>query len=232
LKNAYEKSGIDVMHVQTAVTPNDGFVRCVGFGPQTRNVVYDPHAPLHDRYTMTLDGVSEAEQEHLRKLTLIINAFFGWEFNSCESIRRDGVWHPIDFANPCPDSQVTSLHYHFPWLVKSYIRWSVFCAVTKRPMRRTLDWAPFYEIAESDRSYEEKIDAYAAVADERFETDRFNEFCEQKLPHLDEVAWEFFGTEDAKDAIRQKVTALYPEHEIEPFTNLFFERIGPWDLPP
>lgn len=225
---AYEESGKSVMHVQAGVNGFDSFVRCIGFGPQTHCVLYDPTAPLHDRYTTKTDFISRAEEEHLRKVTLTINAFFGWEFNSCESLRKNGIWHPIDFANPCPDSQVTSLHYHFPWMVKSYVRWSVFCAATKRKMPKNLDWAPFYEIAARDISYEDKLDAYAKVADERFETARFEEFCQKHLGHLDEVAWEFFGTEEAKDAVRQKVTALFPPHEIERFTELFWQRIQAW----
>ncbi|MSP25478.1 MAG: hypothetical protein EXR75_10005 [Myxococcales bacterium] len=228
LRQAYEESGKTVMHVQAGVAPFDRFVRCIGFGPQVRSVLYDPDAPLHDRYTMERDIASAGEMEHLRKITLTINAFFGWEFNSCESLRRHGVWHPIDFANPCPDSQVTSLHYHFPWLVKAYIKWSVFCAATKRKMRQTLDWEPFYEIAAGSGSFEEKLDQYAAIAEQRFESARFEEFCHQHLPHLDEVANEFFATEDAKTAVRQKVTALFPAHEIEQFTELFVNRIQEW----
>lgn len=225
---AYEESGKSVMHLQAAVNGFDRFVRCIGFGPQTHCVLYDADAPLHDRYTTKTDFISKAEEEHLRKVTLTINAFFGWEFNSCESLRKGSVWHPIDFANPCPDSQVTSLHYHFPWLVKAYLRWSIFCAATKRPMRKNQDWQPFYDVAALDLSYEEKLDRYAAIADARFETARFEEFCERHLGHLDEVTWEFFGTEQAKDAVRQKVAALFPQHEIEKFTELFWGRIQDW----
>ena len=47
-------------------------------------------------------------------------------------------------------------------------------------------------------------------------------------PSLDEVAWEFFGTESAKSAFRAKVTALYPKHEIEQFTELFWNRVQAW----
>jgi hypothetical protein len=225
---AYDDSGKSVMHLQAAVAGFDRFVRCIGFGPQTRCVLYDPDAPLHDRYTRQRDFISKAEEEHLRKVTLTINSFFDWEFNSCESLRRDGVWYPIDFANPCPDSQVTSLHYHFPWLVKAYVRWAVFCAATKRKMRRNQDWSPFYEVAALDLPYEEKLDRYCAIADKRFETARFEEFCHKHLPHLDEVAWEFFGTGAAKDAVQQKVTALFPPHEIDKFTELFWSRIQEW----
>jgi hypothetical protein len=225
---AYEESGKSVMHVQAAVNDFDRFVRCIGFGPQTHCVLYNPDAPLHDRYTTKKDFITAAEEEHLRKVTLTINAFFGWEFNSCEALRKDGVWHPIDFANPCPDSQVTSLHYHFPWMVKAYVRWSVFCAATKRKMHKNLHWDPFDEVAAMDLSYEEKLDKYAALADAHFETARFEEFCATHLAHLDEVAWEFFGTDEAKSAVHQKVTALFPPHEIERFTELFWGRIQIW----
>jgi len=42
------------------------------------------------------------------------------------------------------------------------------------------------------------------------------------------VAWEFFATATAKDAVRVKVQALYPAHEVERFTELFYERIQLW----
>jgi hypothetical protein len=228
LKDAYEKSGTQVMHAQGAVANYDRFVRTIGFGPQTTHVLYRPDAPLHDRYTMEQGFMSPAEEDHLSRVTLTINAFFGWEFNSCESLRAAGVWHPIDFANPCPDSQVTSLHYHFPWLVKAYIRWSVFCAATKRKMRQNLDWEPFFEIADGAGTFEEKLARYAAVARDRLASDRFEEFCGKHLAHLDEVAYEFFATNEAREAVRQKVTALFPAHEIDQFTELFWSRIQKW----
>jgi hypothetical protein len=230
LKKSYEESGKFVMHLQKAVDPFDSFVRCIGFGPQTYLVRYDPEVPLHDRYTMDRNFLTPEEDLLLREQTLTINSFFGWDFNSCESLRLAGVgsWHPIDFANACPDSQVTSLHMHFPWLVKAKLRWSIFCAVTKRPFRKTLDWQPFFDIAATDAPYREKLTAYANIARARFDVDRFVEFCETHLGHLDEVAWEFFGTAQAKDAVRQKVAALYPAHEIEPFTELFWSRIQHW----
>lgn len=228
LRKAYEESGKSVMHLQASVEGFDRFVRCIGFGPQTHCVLYDADAPLHDRYTMQKGFIPTAEEEHLRKVTLTINAFFGWDFNSCEALRRAGVWHPIDYANPCPDSQVTSLHYHFPWLVKSYVRWAVYTAATKKRMRPTLDWEPFFAVAAKDISYEEKLDAYEAIALERFEARQFEEFCAKHLGHLDEVAWEFFATSEARDAVRQKVAALFPAHEVDQFTELFWQRIQTW----
>jgi len=228
LQRAYDASGTELMNLQAAVVPYDWFVRCVGLGPQLRTVNYDPAAALHDRYTMKTDFLDADDLAVLHDMTLTINAFFGWDFNSCEALRRDGVWHPIDFANPCPDSQVTSLHYHFPWLIKANLRWSIFCAATDRPMRRNMDWAPFYAVADRDLPDREKLREYAKIAHERFETERFRDFCRTHLGHLDELAYEFFGSERMHDAIRQKVTALFPEHEIEPFTELFWNRVQHW----
>ena len=150
LHRAYDESGTYLLHLQRAVEPHDLFVRCIGFGPQTRLVRYDPAAPLHDRYTMDDGAVPDDQRQTLIDTTLTINSFFGWEFNSCEALRQGDTWLPIDFANACPDSQVTSLHYHFPWLVAANLRWSIFCAATKRPMPINLDWAPYFEIADSD----------------------------------------------------------------------------------
>jgi hypothetical protein len=233
LRDAYEKSGKFVMHAQKGLVPFDAFVRCVGLGPQTRIISYDPGAPLHERYQSQTDLVaagliSEDDAQLIRDTTLTINTFFGWDFNSCELILKDGVWHPFDFANPCPDSQVTSLHVHFPWMVLAKIRWSLFCAATKRPMRQNLDWTPYYEIAGQDLPYREKLSAYAAIARERMDTDGFEEFCDTHLSNLDDVARDFFGTDRAKDAVRMKVQALFPEEEHDEFTELFWGKIQEW----
>jgi len=227
LKAAYEQSGKFVMHLQKAVD-YDCFVRCVGVGPQFHLVNYDPEAPLHDRYTMDRDFLSAADRKIMEDMTVTINAFFGWDFNSCEALRDADGWHPIDFANPCPDSQVTSLHWHFPWLVGAIVKWAVFCAATRRSMHLNLDWKPFFDIAEAGGTFEENLADYADLARKRFATEEFKEFCARHLPHADEVIWDFFATEAAKDAVRAKVEVMYPHHEIEEFTELFWERIQAW----
>ncbi|MEL6963426.1 MAG: hypothetical protein AAFO01_11750 [Pseudomonadota bacterium] len=228
LHKAYDASGTEIMNLQAAILPHDWFVRTIGLGPQIRRVNYDPSAPLHDRYRLDIDFLSEDDQSLLEDMALTINAFFGWDFNSCEALRRDGVWHPIDFANACPDSQITSLHYHFPWLIKANLRWSIFCAATKRKMRRNMDWAPFYAVAAQDMPYRERLRAYAKIAHERFETERFHDFCHTHLGHLDELAYNFFGSDRMRDAIRQKVATLFPDHEIDEFTELFWCRVQRW----
>jgi hypothetical protein len=228
LKERYEESAKKLMHLQTAVTPFDLFVRAVGIGPQVRLVRYDAAAPLHARYEVAHDFVNDEEAALLTDMALTINTFFGWDFNSCETMRSDDVFYPIDFANACPDSQVTSLHYHFPWLIKALLRWSLFCAATRRPMHRNLDWSPYYEIADQDLTYREKLAGYASIARERLDADRFEEFCAEHLGALDETVSDFFGSDIARDAVRQKVTALFPEHEIDEFTDYFWDKIQQW----
>jgi hypothetical protein len=228
LRRAYEGSGTRVMHLQRAVTEFDLFVRCLGVGPQFNVIPYDPSAPAHDRYKVAFNVVDSEEWSLLRDLTLTINSLFGWDFNSCECLRSDGEFFPIDFANPCPDSQVTSLHYHFPWVVKAQLAWAVYCAATLRSMRRTLDWEPFYAIRRWDLPYRERLRAYAAIAEERLDVERFREFRAQHLGHLDEVALEFFGTSAARDAVQKKVTAMFPPHEVEQFTEHFWGLLQFW----
>jgi hypothetical protein len=229
LQLAYDSSGREIMHLQQAVEPFDLFVRVLGVGPQTNVINYDPAAPLHDRYKVEFDFVDADEQSLLEDMALTINSFFGWDFNSVEALRKDGVFHPIDFANANPDSQVTSLHYHIPWLVKSLIRWSLFCAATQRPMRHNPDWAPFFAIAaDPDMTYRERLAGYASIARIRFDTERFDEFCATDLADLDEVALEYFGTDRARAAIRRKVAALFPYAEVDRFTDHFAGLIDFW----
>jgi len=222
---AYDRSGTLVMNLQSAVIPHDRFVRCIGLGPQVRYVNYDPSAALHNRYGVETNFLEADDAALLRDMTLVINAFFGWDFNSCEALHSEGTWYPIDFANACPDSQVTSLHCHFPWLIKANLRWALFCAATRRKMRLNLDWHRYYEIAEAEPDYRKRLSAYAAIAREAFSIDEFEAFCLEHLSHLDEVAFDFFGSDVAHDAVRQKVEALFPSHEFDEFTELFWSRI-------
>ena len=84
--------------------------------------------------------------------------------------------------------------------------------------------------SEQDRDLEprERLREYARIAHERFETERFRDFCRTRLGHLDALAYDFFGSEQMRDAIHQKVSALFPAHEVEEFTELFWRRIQLW----
>ena len=42
------------------------------------------------------------------------------------------------------------------------------------------------------------------------------------------MAWEFFGTDEAKAAVRKKVESKFPAHEVEHFTEHFWGLIQFW----
>ena len=176
------------------------------------------------------DFATEEQKRLLEDMTLTINGFFCWDFNSCEALLKDGVWHPIDYANACPDSQVTSLHYHFSWLVLAKIRWALFCAATGRRMRMNPDWRPYFDVVEKDPDMplRERLAAFAGITRKAYEAERFEEFCAEHLGDLEEVTWEYFGTDPAKEAVRKKVQALFPEHEWDEFTDHFWNEIQAW----
>jgi len=228
LEEAYDESGFRVHHLQAAVRNWDSFVRVVGIGPQVRPVDYDPSQPIHDRYQKDPPALDDSQIELAGAMCRTINAFFGWDFNSCEVLRADGVLHPIDFANACPDSQVTSLHVHFPWLVTSLLKWSVFLAATGRKKDLGFAWDRFMSARDPELGTNEQILRYDVIARELLDADRFADFEAAHFADLDERARDYFATDAFRHVVREKVAALYPHHEIEQFTELFFSRVQEW----
>ena len=132
LHHAYDESGQRLMHLQKAVAGYDVFARSLSIGAETMVMKFDPDQPMHARYSIAHDFLDPATGAETVSIGRLVNAFFRWEFNSCETLIRDGVVYPIDYANACPDVAITSLHYYFPWAMKALVKWSVFCTATGR----------------------------------------------------------------------------------------------------
>ncbi len=219
LMQAYDNSGQTMMHLQTALDGWEAFVRALGIGPQVQPMRYQPEQPLHARYAIDQDFLSSERRREIIAITKTINAFFHWEVNSCEAILKDGLMQPIDYANACPDMHLTSLHYYFPWVLKSLLAWTTFCLATDRRMRLDMNIQDFFAIADTDMSYDEKLAAYEALADQYFETERFVEYRTQRLGWLDEAIWEFVQTPDFDSVIVGVVRDKFPPYEHEHFIN-------------
>jgi hypothetical protein len=217
LIRAYDESGTGVMHLQKGIDNFDVFVRSLGIGPQIASFNYDPSQPMHGRYQIQHDFLSAEKGREAQIITKVINAVFRWDFNSCEAILKDGILSPIDFANACPDIALTSLHYYFPWAIKSLLAWSLFCLITERPVRITMNLQDYFKIADSDRSYWEKLEAYEKLADAHFETERFNDFRAKTLKGLDEAMVELVGSKEFDDIITHNVRITFPAHEHEQY---------------
>jgi hypothetical protein len=72
-------------------------------------------------------------------------------------------------------------------------------------------------VADSERSYDEKLVAYEALADQYFETERFTEFRATQLGWLDEAMWEFVQTPEFDAILQGIVREKFPPHEHEQF---------------
>jgi hypothetical protein len=228
LHRSYDESGEMLMHLQATVD-YEHFARALSIGPETMVMDFRPDQPMHNRYAVSHDFLSESAGRQTAAISRIVNAFFRWEFNSAEMLVTGDEVYPIDYANACPDVAITSLHYYFPWAITALVRWSTYCVVTGRRSAVDLQTWRYFEIADDpDRSYDEKLDGYLALADEYLESDRYWEWCAKHLPHLEEQVHEWVASDDFDRLLRDTVAATYPPHEHEQFLDHFRGLIGMW----
>jgi hypothetical protein len=229
LRRGYDESGEQLMHVQRAVDDFDVFARSLSIGAETMVMWFDPDKPIHDRYQVRHDFLPPDQGQEVVTISKIVNAFFRWEFNSCESIVRGSEVHPIDYANATPDVALTSLHYYFPWAITALVRWSAFCLAGERRMHIDVDARPWFEIGDDDsRTYEEKLVDYRRLADAHFQTEEYAEFCDTALPHLDELAHEWFTGGEFDRLLVDTVCTTFPAHEHEQFAAHYRGLIAAW----
>src|SRR6266536_2813382 len=229
LHAAYDASGERLMHLQQAVENYDVFTRSLSIGPETMVMKFRPELPMHDRYAVEHDFLSDRTGAEVVTISRLVNAFFRWEFNSCESLVRGTEVYPIDYANACPDVALTSLHYYFPWAMAALLRWSVFCVVTGRRPRLDTDTARYFAIADrDDLSYEDKLAGYRELTDEYFETDRYAEFCATRLGHVDELVYDWVRSPDFDTLLLDTVRATYPPAEHDRYIAHFRGLLGAW----
>lgn len=228
LLKAYDASGQTLMHLQQGIDDYDVFCRSLAIGPQVTNLRFAPEKPQHARYVIDHGFLPPEDGDQVRIITKVINAFFRWDFNSCETIHKDGKVWPIDFANACPDIAVNSLHYYFPWAIKALYSWAIFCAVSERPVHISLNPQPYFDIADSDRSYMEKLEAYEALADAHFQRETFEAFRTDELERLDSVMWDLVDSDGFDRILRQTIEGVFPPQEQSGFYHHFKGLLGHW----
>jgi hypothetical protein len=229
LHHSYDDSGEMLMHLQKAVDGFEVFARALTIGPETMVMDFRPDEPMHSRYAVRHGFLSEQVGSEAVTIAQTVNAFFRWEFNSCEMLVKDGVVYPIDYANACPDVAVTSLHYYFPWAMKALLRWSVFCLATGRKPRTQVDTGPWFTVADDESlDYPGKLAAYQRLADDYFETERYQEFCAAALPHVDEMVLEWVDSDDFRKLLTSTIQQTYPPHEWDRFEGHFGGLVRLW----
>jgi hypothetical protein len=229
LHSAYDASGERLMHLQAAVEDYDVFARSLSIGPETMVMKFRPELPMHERYAVDHNFLDADTGDEVITISRLVNAFFRWEFNSCESLVKGTEVYPIDYANACPDVAVTSLHYYFPWAMSALLRWTVFCVVTGRRPQLDTNTADYVAIADrDDLSYGEKLAGYRKLADAYFDTERYTEFCATHLAHVDEIVLDWVRSDEFGSLLRETVRAAYPAHEHDRFLAHFGGLIDAW----
>ena len=217
LHAAYDASGEMLMHLQKAID-YDVFARSLSIGAETMVMRFQPDQPMHSRYAVDHGFLSPEVGAEVVTIGRLVNAFFRWEFNSCETLVSGSEVYPIDYANACPDVALTSLHYYFPWAMKALVKWCVFALVTGRRPHLDLETDRFFRIAdEPGLSYSERLDVYGELADAYFDAARYYDFWAGQQARLDEVVLDWVAGPDFDQLLVRTVQSVYPTHEHDRF---------------
>ena len=97
---------------------------CIG-GKYVRIMSYEPRNPHHLRYVADFQPSAERLKQ-MTDIVLRINRYLGYDFNTVELAVRDGVPYAIDFCNPAPDAERTSVgDENFEWVVETAANYAI-----------------------------------------------------------------------------------------------------------
>lgn len=122
----------------------DEYYRCYCIGGKFVHIMpYEPRNPHHLRYTSDFSPSGERLKQ-MEEIVLRINNYLGYDFNTVELALRDGVPYAIDFCNPAPDAERTSVgEDNFNWVVETAATYAIEKAMEHEPGRDNLTWGEY-----------------------------------------------------------------------------------------
>lgn len=137
---AYEETNTLVMTLQQAVDFQE-YYRCYVIGRKHVHIMpYEPRNPHHLRYQAGF-APSEKMRKRLTEDCIKICTTLGYEFNTVEFAVSDGVPYAIDFTNPAPDAERTSVgEENFEWVVQTAATYLISLAKAKKKKAKEPNW--------------------------------------------------------------------------------------------
>ena len=115
---------------------------CIG-GKHVRIMPYEPRNPHHLRYSSDFSPSAERLKQ-MEEIVLRLNHYLGYDFNTVELALRDGVPYAIDFCNPAPDAERTSVgEENFNWVVETAASYAIEKAMEHKPGQDNLTWGEY-----------------------------------------------------------------------------------------
>ena len=115
---------------------------CIG-GKYVRIMSYEPRNPHHLRYVADFKP-SDEKLKMMTDIVLRINHYLGYDFNTVELALRDGVPYAIDFCNPAPDAEKTSVgEENFEWVVETAANYAIERALAHVDGADNLTWGEY-----------------------------------------------------------------------------------------
>jgi hypothetical protein len=120
------------------------YYRCYCIGRKhVRIMPYEPRNPHHLRYE-TDKAPSPKMLKLLTDYVLRLNNALGYDFNTVEFAVRDGVPYAIDFCNPAPDAEASSVGAeNFEWVVETAANYAIERALAQQSGQDNLSWGSF-----------------------------------------------------------------------------------------
>jgi len=145
LFEAYDETNQLVMMLQECVD-FDSYWRCYCIGQKYVKIMpYEPRNPHHARYDANFD-VPKKLLKTIHDYVLKLNKALGYDFNTVEFAVRDGVPLAIDFCNPAPDAEATSVGpENFEWVVEHAALYAIERAQAQKSGKTNLSWGSFIQ---------------------------------------------------------------------------------------